>query len=217
MAAHSYSRLHAYATCPSILQFMRDRIRGETSDPLMLGGFAHEFFARYTRHCQTDALGTDLSQVRRIAEQTLDAYQVDARGHGNLPLTHAQYAAAYADLCVPFAKSRLFDWSRIVGIEVLLAMTQEFELCVWLDDSVWFRAVLDLLEIEDDHAEITDYKTGWDTDADRLQMRCYAWLVFRLYPQIRTITCCFDYIRFNVQKNGLKATTKCSLRPGRTV
>ena len=69
-----------------------------------------------------------------------------------------------------------------------MGLTKDFKPCGFRDPEVWFRGIADLLIIDGDHAHLVDYKTGKSSQyADRKQLELLALLVFKHFPQVKSI------------------------------
>ena len=72
--------------------------------------------------------------------------------------------------------------------EYEMGLTKDFEPCGFRDKNVWFRGIADLLIINGDKARIIDYKTSKSSRyADKKQLELLSLLVFKHFPQIKTI------------------------------
>lgn len=110
----------------------------------------------------------------------------------------------------------VFQWLRlwrdrfeipkdIYGVEAKLALDEEFEECAWDDAS--YRGILDLMQVKGSHCIVTDWKSQphivpeselhqpIGTDIAE-QMSFYAWLAWKMYPQLETFTVRIWYLRY---------------------
>jgi len=72
--------------------------------------------------------------------------------------------------------------------EYKMGLTEELEPCGFFDDNVWFRGVADLIILNEDKANIVDYKTGKSSQyADTKQLELMALAVFKHFPQVEFI------------------------------
>ena len=202
---HSYTRLNLFLACPAAYDHYANRETPRTeSELLQVGAFTHDVFEAYMNHLNRRGLETDITEIvpiaTRIYNETRAQYAKDCRPFFNeLVLENVLYR-----LIEPFAASRTLNRDLFGGVEVKIAITRDLAACDWDHPDAWFRAKLDLLEFLDaDVVRITDYKTGWNTEADVLQMRLYALLVMILYPAVREVQVRFDYVRFNIQRDGV--------------
>jgi hypothetical protein len=74
--------------------------------------------------------------------------------------------------------------------EYEMGLTKDFKPCAFKAEDAWFRGIADLLIINGDKARIIDYKTGKSSQyADTKQLELLALLVFKHFPQVKTIKC----------------------------
>jgi hypothetical protein len=107
----------------------------------------------------------------------------------------------------------VFTWCRlwkqrfklpaaVIGIEEKLGLDEYFEECDFSDAS--YRGIIDLLQIKDNHAVITDWKSQPNilpqTDLDTHQQGTfYCWLISKMYPHVETFTFKIWYLRYGFQ------------------
>lgn len=87
----------------------------------------------------------------------------------------------------------------IYGHEERIALDDEFDECAWDDAS--YRGVIDLLQVKNSTAIITDWKSQphilSQTDLDEHeQLTMYGWLVSKMYPHIKTFKVRLWYLRY---------------------
>lgn len=92
------------------------------------------------------------------------------------------------DKWVKYARQDLEPTSTL-EVERKLAVTRDMKPCEFFDRRVepWLRAVLDVLETDDDYARIIDWKTGQRMDVDSNQLAISAALVFVYFPKVQLI------------------------------
>lgn len=72
--------------------------------------------------------------------------------------------------------------------EYEMGLTKDFEPCGFKDENVWFRGIADLLIVDGERAHLIDYKTSKNSQyADRKQLELLALLVFKHFPQVKSI------------------------------
>jgi len=199
---YSYSVIRLWRTCPLAYSHKRKRTPTEETKPLLTGSLGHSVYEMYTKWCVEHARATDLDAAPALARKAFEVEQHERRRKRRAyPLTDVDFDEVYRDLVQPFLDSHMVDLKTFADAEMQVAVNGAFEEVGWFDDDVWFRAVIDLLEFpEPERARITDYKTGWNTDVDDLQMEVYAWILFGLYPGVQEVECVLDFTRFNIQK-----------------
>lgn len=199
----SYSRVRLALTCPLALRRYLERApRGVEAEVLQVGSWFHEFAEYYAKHCMALRVATDIAAAPRIARDCFESMR-DAYAARHEPfLGEFAYEQAVNALVVPFAANHAFDVENIVDIESYTAVDRTLTPCAWDGEDAWFRARLDLVTFPTaDTALVTDYKTGFNPEADPLQMQIYAWLMLEVYPHLSSVECELDYVRFNVQKS----------------
>lgn len=77
--------------------------------------------------------------------------------------------------------------------EQKLALTEDLRPTAFFGPGVWFRTVLDYLNVKDTAAVIIDYKTGKPRDGEELQLELAACTVFAYRPGIRRVKTGFLY------------------------
>ncbi|HOV79546.1 MAG TPA: PD-(D/E)XK nuclease family protein [Bacillota bacterium] len=163
------------------------KIPEAASDALAFGGLIHKIIAAYNQHCLNHGLETDITAMAGIARQ---CFYAEPCG-----LSSDRFPEVLA-LAEQIAASHTVNPLTVVGIEEWVQ--------AWLADRKYlFRGIIDRLDIQDNLAIITDYKTDWqlrtqaDVEAD-FQLAVYAWLVAREYPQVDTFTVRLDFVRHGV-------------------
>lgn len=79
--------------------------------------------------------------------------------------------------------------------ELKLGVTEDLEPCDFWDKAQgWFRGIIDLLIVRDEHAIIIDWKTGKYRPGSAQPERC-ALLTFAHYPQVQTVSSRFIYFK----------------------
>jgi len=74
--------------------------------------------------------------------------------------------------------------------EYEVGLTKDLEPCAFNAENAWFRGIADLLIINGDKARIIDYKTGRSSQyADTKQLELLSLLVFKHFPQVKSIKC----------------------------
>lgn len=108
----------------------------------------------------------------------------------------------------------IFSWVRkwterfklpahVEGVELKLGIDEDYEEADFTDSS--YRGIIDLLQIKDNHAVITDWKSQpnilsqTDMDAHE-QGTFYCWLVQKLYPDVEKFTFRIWYFRWGMYR-----------------
>lgn len=196
----SHSKLECAESCPARYKYRYiDKRMEKRSMPLIIGGAAHDVFARYAEHCLAQGVATDVEAVPGIVREVVYGDSDSAGG--------SQIQAEVAEIAERFAESHIFDASSIVGVEERLPST-------WNPPDSWpsgpnlggkhvFLGIVDLLEADGSKAIITDYKTDWQVraqgDVERdPQLRRYCWLISQEYPQFEEFEVRLDFVRHSI-------------------
>ncbi len=181
----SYSAINLFEQCPLRYRIERvDRRQAPDTSPLRVGTAVHAAIAAYIRHLQEEGLQTDITW----AEEALTKADA-ALGREGRSLDAGEWEEV-GKIFQTFIESHLFEPSQIAEVEKRESIPL---------DGLQFWAVIDLLEVEDGQPRIRDWKTGWrvpsQAEAEKdLQLRCYAWVVNRLYGYDE-INCKLEYVR----------------------
>lgn len=187
---HSWTRLKTYETCPFLYKSIYpDKRKGELNPIMIVGRVVHEAVAIYNDHCIKMKVTSDHEKHKEFAWQAIE--------NSNLP---AEYYDEVFEMVKSYADSHEVDLESVVGAEEKLAVNRKFEQVPWDDPDVWFRAILDYVQISGHIAKITDYKTGWAMVTDPFQLDIYAWMIKKIYPQVTDIQIEVDYLRHEFQK-----------------
>jgi len=184
---YRFSNLSVYDRCPLAYRLLLDQVPDLEAKLRRDGSLAHEAYYRYARHCLESGHSTDLDAMPAIAAAA------GITPHGDL----------YAALIDPWLDNgHTFPRAEILDVEGKYGLDPDGNVCSWQDPDVWLRGTVDVLRTDGDSASVRlqDYKTGFDSHANPLQMKIYAWFVFAAYWQVQRVTCEFDYTRFNVQR-----------------
>jgi len=188
--SHSFSKIQKYEQCPFMFKCVSiDRKAQELHPILIAGRVVHDAIRLYWRHCLKNAVSQDFPKWEECAYLALEKE--------SLP---TQFYPEVMKMVEDYASGHEIDLGSAVGVEEEIAIRRDGTQCGWTDDDVWFRGVLDYLQIWGDYAKITDYKSGYKTDVDPLQFEIYAWLVNKIYPQVTRFLIEMDFVRFDYQK-----------------
>ncbi len=187
MRHYSQTRLNLFETCPCAYKFKYvDHMPGTSSEAMAIGKVVHEAIAEYNRHLLKNKLETDVTAIMEIA---YEVFYKETNIIGTSRLGEIE------QIMENFAQSHILNLKTTVGIEETIK-TQ-------ISDDVCFMGIIDLLEIDGDTATIIDYKTDWavrpqyEVDRD-FQLRVYAWLVAREYPQVTNFKAKLDFVRHSI-------------------
>lgn len=194
MNQYSYSKIRTWSSCPlSYKLTYLDKVGRDEGEPLTLGSAAHEFFEYYVnQHLSNVSLGKSIDLTSIWKEIAVLVWAKEPRGDSRYE--------DYLDICEPFVKN--FDFSEIPKgsktlCEAKLGLTKEGLACDFLAENVYFRGVIDRLDLNGYTAKITDYKTGFSGKSDALQVNIYAWMVSIYYPEITNFEVVIHYVQSN--------------------
>lgn len=182
----SYSALSLYESCPRRYRIERVEKRAAPESPaLLLGSAVHAAIAAYLRHLQGENLATDITWAPQAIRAAEEALAVDGRTLGGGLREEAE------EIFRAFVGSHAFDPADIAEVE----LSERID----LPDGVQFFGVIDLLEVRDGLAVVTDWKTDWavrgQAEVERdFQLRTYAWMMSRLYGY-EEVVCRLDFVR----------------------
>jgi len=183
--SHSWSKINKFETCPfQYKAIYLDKKKGEANYIMMIGSVVHEAIGDYNNHCIKKKITSDHDKWKDFAFGAIEK--------ANLP---AEYHEDVLTLTKQYADSHEVDIESVIGAEEKIAFNKDFEQVDWLAPDVWFRAILDYLQISGNIARIVDYKTGWAMKVNPFQLKIYAWVVKKLYPHVTDFQVEMDYIR----------------------
>lgn len=191
---HSFTRVRHYESCPLSLRYYLLKAPQDDMRILHLGSLAHRVFEEYIQWCEGRQVPTDYSALMPIADR---CYQDEYKKAKGPYLSRQDFDALYEDVLQPWAQNHMFQGAFNVEYEV--AVDRNLAAVQWLAPTVWVRAKIDLLEFGDDRLTVTDWKTGWSTEASELQLQMYAWLMLHLFGMVKEVDVMFDFVRYNLQ------------------
>ena len=79
--------------------------------------------------------------------------------------------------------------------ELKLGLDEDLEPCGFFDKQVWWRGVVDYLNLRDTSAQVVDYKTGKSSKyADKGQLELMSMAVFKHFPQVKKVHCSLLFV-----------------------
>ncbi len=191
MLAYSHSRLFDYAQCPFYFKCRNiDKLEMAKGSDLVIGSVIHDILKEYTMQCYTKKVTHLYDEWEQVAYKVMENYPVSSEVEDEIFKSVKEYIEANE-----------IELEGLAGVEERIAIDNEFRQVDWNDERVWFRAILDKWYMIEDQAKIVDYKTGYSMAFDPFQIECYAWLLFRIYPQLNYIHAQLDYTRFSYKKD----------------
>jgi len=187
---HSWTRINTFQTCPMLYKLVYLLKRKGFVNPIMvIGRVAHQAIGEYNNHCLKNKVESDFLKWKDFGYKALTESNLDP-----------ELNAEALRLVEQYAQSHIVSQESTVGAEEEIAVNKNWEQVDWLSPDVWLRVILDFLQIQGNICKITDYKTGWSMKADPFQLKIYALVIKKLYPQVTDFQIEIDYIRHEWQK-----------------
>lgn len=190
MKDYSFSRLNLFESCPMAFRLKYiDKVPEVQGEALAFGSLIHTIIATYSKHCLECGVQTDVTEIPEIVKQCF--YEIPA----------GLVSSRFGDV---LAMAQYFADTHMANIQTLVGSEEWVQ--TWLSGKKFlFRGIIDRLDITEDVATITDYKTDHQLRpesevANDFQLAVYAWLVSLEYPQIKTFNVQLDFVRYNVQR-----------------
>lgn len=191
----SFTRLELYNTCPQAYKNKYiDRIPERESEAVQVGRITHEIIAAYDNYLLANRLWSDITKVPEI---TMDVFFHPKQPHSLGP----EHFEEINEIMDTFSSYHFINPDTIAGIEEQMIFEIMPEVAFWV--------VLDRLEIDEQEARITDYKTTWriappEAMRKNFQLRIYAWAVHQEYPQIESFLVGLEYVRLGIVPEPVK-------------
>jgi hypothetical protein len=128
-------------------------------------------------------------EASQYGERIHEALDQRLKGGAELPAE----AAAHDDLVV--AVQKMAARGQLLT-EQKLTLTIDLQPTEWFAPDAWMRSILDILVLHDDHAFVLDWKTG-KRRPDFTQLELFALQVFAHYPQIKSVSSGFIWLKDN--------------------
>lgn len=187
---YRYTSISTYERCPLQYKYMMEGHSSLDAGLMRDGSLAHKAYEAYAKHCIEVGRDTDITAMPTIVARD------------DIGIT--PYSDLYDTLIAPWLECHMFPAHEVVAVEKFIAIdaNQQVLPAACFHEDIWVHGTIDLLRRSGEGVlQIVDYKTGFSTDANKLQMQIYAWLVMCAYPDEDVVECIFDYTRFNVQKS----------------
>jgi len=186
---HSWTRINTYETCALQYQLVYlKKKKGSVSPIMMIGRVGHDAIKLYNRYCIENKVTSAHEKWEELTWQALENSNLPAEHHPDL-----------FNIVKEYVDSHEVDLESVIGAEEQLAFNRNMEQVEWMADDVWFRLIIDLLQIEGNVCKITDYKLGHAMTSNPFQLKIYAWAIKKLYPQVTNFQIELDYIRHSYQ------------------
>ena len=189
--AYSWSRINSFEKCPFMfkMQYIDKKVT-EINPIMVVGRVVHDAINIYNKHCLKANVENDFDRWEECADLAL--------AKENLP---EEYYDETLKMIKSYAQSHSIGLESVVGSEEEIAINRKFEQVDWNADDVWFRGIIDYLQIMDLFGKITDYKTGWLMSVPKFQFKIYAWLISKIYPHLTKFEVEIDFVRHEFSKS----------------
>jgi hypothetical protein len=114
-------------------------------------------------------------------------------GTGDLPADYSDYQSWVDDIRKKPGE---------ILVEQKYALRADFTPCEYFSPKVWARGIADVVQINGDRAELTDYKSG-RVNPDTVQLMLQALMVFAHHPEVNRIKARFAWLQHD-------DTTECA-------
>lgn len=181
------------------LYLAKPKVLEPKTTPMLLGGFFHERADRLARAVAGSHRTADQQQA--IMEREFDVAW-SGRGDTEFRTLPEDEREDLRDLCIRWARRVTFPPS-FQRSEVRVAVNERWEPVDWMAPDVFFRGIIDRLDLANYLLVVQDYKTSWmalpQREVERsTQLRSYAALGRALLPEIERVRVEFNYVRLDI-------------------
>lgn len=193
----SYSRASKFEQCPALFKAVYlDKVPETKGVPLLVGIFMHDLTDRYIKHCVKHGMKSDYDYMLKAFEEMWSTNKADGIPEATKPELEA--------MCLKIREGMVLEDVRsVVGSEISLALTYEWQKTKWFAANVFIRMKIDLMEMDQDRrVKIKDLKTGHAIDdaEDSEQLKLYGAAAKALIPNVEDIEVSLFYARLGVWK-----------------
>jgi len=186
----SWTKIQDFEACPFMFKMKHIEKKVQETNPLMIvGRVVHNAINIYNRHCLNNKLEQDFEKWEECAYLALRQENLEAEHYPEV-----------LEMVKNYASHHVVALESAVGAEETIAINRKGEQVDWEAPDVFFRFMIDFLQIAGDVAKITDYKAGWLMDAPRFQLEIYAWGVKQVYKHVSMFEIELDFVRHEWQK-----------------
>lgn len=175
--AWSHSTLQAFETCPR--QYLEIRILKHFEDTkntaALWGDEFHKVAEQFIGSTCAKLTGCD------AATRELLYPQVKA----TLPPGMEGYEQHFRAMCLRPGRTL---------VEQKLGLSKSVSPCGFFDKTIWSRGIIDVLNVQDDVANVDDWKTG-KRKSDPQQLVIFALMTFAHYAQVNTVHTAYHWIQ----------------------
>ena len=197
-----YSAIHSTSQCPlwGWLVYSK-KLSGSKNAFAKLGIAVHEFLEAYGKHCLETKQDTDYDAADRLKLKFMVGIE-------------EEQTSDYLNI-IETIKNKM-NWSKFIGegetfLERRLAINSQFEAIPEGSPSPYLSGGVDVIQIVDNVAYVTDYKTVRSIYTkqfmlDSLQRIIYSALVFAHFPEVDEIAFTFSFVRYGAVSDMLVMT-----------
>ncbi len=191
----SPSRLEAWDRCPAAYRFEHVlRLPQPIGDqrPRLLGSVAHAVLERYLREALRSGTRPPLIMLSALAAALVE--------DGDVPDASTELIREAAELVTRWLTQWAVPVEHLVAVEHALAVDASGRRVAWDAPDAFIRGRLDLVGVEQQHATVLDWKSGWvSEDEEGLRVAwapgLYAALLWAWAPRLERISVEYHYLR----------------------
>ena len=190
MGPYSYSKLKIYLDCPRAFKFKYvDKIKIlEEPEYFIVGRLKHEILIEGYLWCLKNKKD-NVGGMTGLYKNVFSRYNLDMEKEERIKEEMENYLSGKEFLLEP-----------IPQIESEIAIDGEGNSCDFWDEKCWLRGIVDVLRKDQHQAKIIDYKTGYSFYRDKFQLDFYAYLIWKLFPDLQRLQVELDFVNFDWQK-----------------
>jgi len=189
MSSYSYSKIKRWTECPLSFKLTYiDRVGQDSTDEMEVGAGAHRFFELW--HNALRANQTSNKMMPKVADLAAQAWTEEPHPTG----LFEDFLEVCRDFAEGYRPEPLPAGAQSMA-ELELSFDEALKPCLWDSSDCFIRAKIDRVDLQGNHAKITDYKTGYAGNADKFQVELYCFLLKVKFPQIERFTVEIYYVR----------------------
>ena len=160
--------------------------------PRLLGSVAHALLERYLRETLRRGARPPLARVSALAAALVE--------QGDVPDASTELIREAAELVTRWLTQWTVPVEHLVAVEHALAVDASGRRVAWEAPDAFIRGRLDLVGVEQQHATVLDWKSGWvSEDEEGLRVAwapgLYAALLWAWAPRLEQISVEYHYLR----------------------
>lgn len=198
MRTYSYSKLDTYSKCPQAYKYKyEDKLRAPDTVPLILGTAIHAAIEQYLKHLIKVKRQTDITEFDRVTQEIKDALPEDV-------------LEEFTDICERFQDSFMLSNPEMeTYIEAEYAFDKDWNLVPWDSENAWFRAKIDLAQVDKENAIITDWKSNrvippQSAIDDSFQLDVYSLVMSLVFPKVQELDVNLYFARYSASRTSTR-------------